>query len=193
MSEVTPQASIQSALNTLLTRLPRAYLEFINKPHNQILQQHGSYVVGGMYFSNATERVTPLAKIRKDTVPMRTLPANLFPQHAAWYQTYREYEREWATVSQQFRSIGQRLQSWQELRDVLPEQVIRPALDLEGLQGLTRSQPDLYAGAPPTNPALMSNYRQERKDREAIWGERLVYIYDSVAPTVDLYVGFKVI
>ena len=169
-----------------LTELARPYLRFLYEEHNAILASHREltggvcYLAGGAIFGPGGVQPAKLDKLKP-------LPSQLLPVHQTWLANYNRHETEWVRAKQILRTVVGRAKTWQDIRDMVPDHVLRPFPSI-GLMELTRQRPDLYAGQ-PDDPT----YTQERKERERYWDTKLLDLYESVAPTINLYVSYRLL
>ena len=178
--------TVYPATEAWLTELTKPYLHFIREEHDGLLASHraltggGCYLVGGSIFGPGGVRPPKLDKLKP-------LPAQLLPAHQAWLANCDRHGAEWVRAQQVLRTAIGRAENWQDVRDMIPDHVLRP-FPATGLMELTRQRPDLYAGQ-PSDP----NYAQERAARERHWDIKLLDLYEQVAPTIDLYVSYRLL
>lgn len=179
-------AKLYPATEAWLTELAKPYLHFIREEHDGILVSHRSltggtsYLVGGSIFGPGGIRPAKLDNLKP-------LPQELLPAHRAWLANCDRHGAEWVRAQQVLRTAIGRAKNWQDVRDMIPDHVLRP-FPATGLMELTRERPDLYAGDPTA-----STYADERFAREKHWDPKLLDLYEQVAPTVDLYVSYRLL
>lgn len=176
---------IYPATEEWLKRLSKPYLAFIKEEHDGILRSHreltgGScYLVGGSIFGPGGIRPPKLENLKP-------LPSQLLPIHQAWLANCDRHGNEWVRAQQVLRTAVGRAKSWQDIRDMIPDHVLRsfPA----DFNGLSRQRPDIYAGQPADD-----GYADRRSEREGYWDTKLLDLYEQVGPTVDLYVSYSLL
>ena len=180
------RGQLNSAKRKWFSELSGPYLRYVQQEHEELLQRHQeltggtAYIVGGAIYSVHPGQQRDLSKLKK-------LPDALLPAHAAWVANCNRHRHEWVQVEQVLNTALTHANSWQDIRDMIPDHVLRP-FPATGLMELTRTRPDLYAGQ-PTDPT----YSQERGEREKHWGTKLLDLYERVAPTIDLYVSYRLL
>lgn len=180
------QKTLFPATEVWLNELAKPYLRFVKEEHESILRSHRQltggqcYVVGGSMFGEGGMRPTKL-------VGLKPLPPELLPAHCAWLTNCERHGAEWVRAQQVLRTAIGRAENWQDIRDMIPDHVLRP-FPATGLMELTRHRPDLYAGEPSD-----SSYAAEREVREKHWDPKLLDLYQQVAPTINLYVSYRLL
>ena len=174
------------AMETWLTELAKPYLHFMRETHDELLASNRAltgnacYLVGGEIIGPGGVRPPKLGRVAP-------LPAQLMDAHLSWKAGKQRHTHEWVKACQVLRTAAGRAENWQDLRDMIPDHVLRP-FPATGLMELTRCRPDLYAGDPGS-----SNYRAEREAREKHWDPKLLDLYEQVGPLVDLYVSYRLL
>jgi len=183
---VFDQKNLYPATEAWIQELAKPYLHFIKEEHKGIMASHreitgGScYMVGGSIYGPGGIRPAKLDKLKP-------LPPQLLPVHQAWLANCDRHGAEWVRAQQVLRTAIGRASNWQDVRDMIPDHVLRP-FPADNLMALTRTRPDIYAGE-PSDP----KYLEERKLRETYWDNKLLDLYESVAPTIDLYVSYRLL
>ncbi|MEO7082390.1 MAG: hypothetical protein ABIY71_12725 [Flavobacteriales bacterium] len=146
---------------------------------NQAATSHDCFLVGKQcYFSG--QRVYPMAQIRG--VPP-ALPTAFMPAFQSWKAPFKRLNQDLARITQSIASIVLRAKTPQDIRDMFPEHFLRPLLGgWETGMDLQRTRLDLYADNP-----------DGRQEREQIWEPKLLDMYERIAPTIDLYLGYKLL
>lgn len=172
-----------------LDELARPFLETLKAEHAELLRSHrthtggDAYIVGSSIFVAGGGTTRPMGFSGKVT----PLSEQLVPAHQAWFELISRHNREWRRTRQILQLLVGRAKNWQDLRDMFPDAVLRP-FPASGLMELTRTRPDLYAGDPAD-----STYPQERRLRTDFWSPELLDKYEQVAPTVNLYVSYRLL
>lgn len=178
---------VYPAMKAWLDELARAYLGFLREEHDRLLTENRAltgntaYLVGGQIFGPGGVRPP---RLRGGLAP---LPSQLMDAHLSWVAGMERHQTEWQKATQALQLAVSRCTSWQDFRDMLPDHVLRP-FPATGLMELERTRPDLYAGA-PQEPEYVENRRQ----RELYWEPKLLDLYEQAAPTIDLYVSYRLL
>lgn len=178
--------NVYPAMTHWLASLAKDYFAYIREEHAKLMQQHRSltggecYLVGGSIFGPGGARPPRLNGLKP-------LPPQLVPQHEEWLALCKQHGFEWTRATQVLRTAFSRTQCWQDVRDMIPDHVLR-TFPAEGLMDLERTRPDLYAGS-QEDPS----YAQERALRERYWEPKLLDLYEQVAPTINLYVSYRLL
>lgn len=115
-----------------------------------------------------------------------SLPSSLLGLFREWETPYKQIQEDTDRIRQSLRSILLRADSWQEIRNMVPDHVQRPAIHITACE---RTTLDLYAGIPDnTQPPT-----EARLQREAIWDPRLLDMYEKVGGLIDIYMGYALL
>ena len=107
--------------------------------------------------------------------------------HHAWMANCDRHANEWVRAQQVLRTAIGRAENWQDIRDMIPDRLLK-LFPAEGLMDLASRRPDIYAGD-PNDP----EYPRERELRMMYWEPKLLDLYESVAPTIDLYLSYRLL
>lgn len=185
-------------ISTFVNDLERPYLGFLSAQLTDVIGKNEAIFGAPCYYLGDTvyARGLVVARIGKYKLGgMATLDPSLQPLHDEWQSHYDEHNATWQRFSQSLRVVLLAAKDWQMLRDMLPDHVLQPYMEVWGLEHLTRTRPHLHACAPrPTilpQPRPMDEY-MGTWDLQA-WDERLVLQYAAIAFKVDLYVGYRLL
>lgn len=179
--------AILLTIDQWLAEISKPYLWFIQDTHNKLLAQHRSmtasncYLMAGKIFGPGGKHP---GKIEGRLV---ALDPSLHVQHYEWWAHMQQHEEEWVKAMQVVRTVFGKAKNWQDVRDMLPDFVLR-SFPAQGLMALSRTRPDLFAGSKED-----ANYAQERADREQHWDSKLLDLYEQAAPSINFYVGYKLL
>ena len=170
-----------------LTELAKPYLWFIQDNHNKLLAQHRSMTGSNCYLMGG-KLIGPGGKHPgKIEGRLKPLDPSLHVLHYEWLDQFRQHEEEWVKAMQVLRTVFAKAKNWQDVRDMIPDFVLR-SFPAQGLMALSRTRPDLFAGS-KDDP----NYPKERADREVHWDTKLLDLYEQAAPSINFYVGYKLL
>ena len=176
----------------MLIQLPEAFQENLKAQHEDLFAEHRArtadnhYVVGtNVFFEGGLVRSTSLVKFHGGG---SKLDPELYPKHIEWYEQYQADQYDRQKVTQTLRSIIMRAQSWQDVRDMLPENVIQSIRGWEQVTELQRTRPDLYAG-----PKSRPEYEIDLAARVMHWDPMLLSMYERIGNTIATYVGYKML
>lgn len=178
--------AILKEIEVWLSNLAKPYLWFIQDKHNKLLAANRSmtgsncYLMSGKIFGPGGKHP---GKIEGK---LQSLPEPLRPDHIEWAEQMRIHEEEWVKAMQVLRTVFGRAKRWQDIRDMLPDFVLR-TLPFDVMK-LHRTRPDLFAGS-KNDP----NYPQERALREQHWDPKLLDLYEQATPSINFYVGYKLL
>lgn len=112
--------------------------------------------------------------------PKVVLPVELHSEHYGWAENHARHQADFQRLSQGLTSILLRVDNLQDLRDILPDHVLGPALQHPAIQGISRSNPPLYT-APP---AVWG---------DAHWGAKPMELYATIGPLLETYLGYTLL
>lgn len=166
-------AAINHAYRSILTK----HLVKITDEHFRLTGRMAYIHDGKCYYSK------PMKEYALNMVPRglttAPLPPALLDQHLTWATNYSNYQTASKRLQQSLGSLLSRLNTEQDMRDLLPEICYQNLPPSHELKQLPRSRPDLYA-------AGLDNSK-------ANWDPRLIAQYASVAPLVDQFSGYSLL
>lgn len=190
------RAVILDFTNHLLDELSKPYLHYMReefhrlKVANQAITGNTAYLVGSTVFAEGMRVLAPGLY----RAPAKPLPPQLMDQHETWLVHWNRHQTEWGRACQAVRTVMARANTDQDIRDLLPDRVLRPVLHQSPLSELTRTRPDIYAGPPPLAGGPEEAEWQARVvEREQLWGPKPVALYAKHGPIIDLYVGYALL
>lgn len=167
---------------TLLSHIAGSYERTIKEQLKGVVQQHkrffphsGAYQVGGMCYC-AEPYYVGGAGLKPANVNMQLLNPGLMGEHLSWQESFELFKNDWGRAKQILGSVIARVETPQDLRDILPEYVIQPVLQMEPILGLTRKVPDLYSG----DPLALEH-----------WNPNSVSMYQQVGSLIEIFVGYR--
>lgn len=186
-------AKMQLFTKNLTFKISKHYREkILGDAFNKIFNDHRSrtgsnhYIVGtNCFFENS--QIIPVKDVRF-TGQAEKLNPEFYPQHIIWWNEYSEYARDWDRVSQTLSSIIMRAQSWQDIRDMLPNHVLQDFLNDERFLGLSRTRPHLFAGKPGSK-----EYEENFTPLMQHWDMQLITMYSRIGDTISTYIGYKLL
>jgi hypothetical protein len=137
-----------------------------------------AYLVGVQAFFYGM-KVMPISAISPGYY-LTPLASDLQERHRDWYADFSVYQRDRQKFQQTMSSLFLRAKTWQDLRDMLPEHVIRPILpEIAALQGVHRLRPDLDTAI---------------NDQQTLhWEPRSMVMYQQISSLVNLYKGYALL
>ncbi len=190
MSENTEMQFFAKRLTESISKYYRE--KVLESDFKAIFNEHRSrtganhYIVGTNCFFEDS-RISPVKAVRFGSNAVR-LDKELYPQHIIWWNEYSDYARDWSRVSQTLSSIVIRAQSWQDIRDMLPNHMLQSFLQEDNFLGLSRTRPHLYAGRPGSK-----EYDENFITLMQHWDMQLIAMYSSIGDTISTYIGYKLL
>lgn len=146
---------------------------------NHRLTGKTAYSINNMGYYAMPMYVFPLNMVPK-ALDLGPLHSSLVARHGEWAARYEGFQHSGKRASQTLLSLLGKAQSFQDLRDMLPDTVCRVFPADHPIQLLTRSRPDLYAcGLEDGVPGH--------------WDPKMVSSYAAISPLVDAYVGYNLL
>lgn len=180
-------------IQQLVRDLEKPYQRFIKEEQDELIEANrqftgaSTFMEGGEVFAT-NGVIAQLGKLRLHNIDR--LDPSLQERFTAFQEHRREHEARYRQVAQALQVILATANSWQELRDMLPEHVIRPYLNGWGFKGLNRIRPDLASVE-----VSIFNMREGKVVEYAAppWLMDQVERYRAISDQVDLYIGYKLL
>lgn len=182
------------ALTTLalMSGIESAFRTFTGKRLQKIIDTHmekhpGTKVPGYLYqnqgFYVTTDGKPLIASLQY--MPFNTLPESLHPlqqqEHADWLEFYQHHDRDFPRIRQKFGSVLARAKSLQDLRDMIPDHVLRLVNDVEGFSELQRTRPSVDSAGDPA----------KLEELALTWDRKILAMYADVSDLLDQYLGYR--
>ncbi len=137
-----------------------------------------AYEHAGVYFSKDPYYLGDFRNLPKGS-NVEPLHATLIQEHEQVYKDFTNHRSMWERTKQTLNTIVSKAQIPQDLRDMLPDYVLRLVFTETPIHGLTRSRPDLFTV--DKSIAVMH------------WSGDQIARYESIAAQLETYVGFRLL
>lgn len=186
---------------TVVKEIENSYARFLGNELRKMIDESQGLNPGVMpayYHNGQCFCLTPEG--HPNIVTLQFMPNNMMPpslsdtlraQHEKWHRHLIKHQQDMPRIKQGLSAVFTRIKSTQDVRDMLPEHVIRLVMGKGFIDGIPRTRPDVYAGLPPVAGGDEVEYKAALDERLLHWDPKVIRMYEPIGHLVDQYLAFK--